>query len=588
MKILISENLSLLNKQENCSVLHLVPFVTGLYQVKSTIVLLHQEFESMIIKILREFLVAILILRKRKKLLTVELVQKNKWMTLNDKRIFSNPNCLIMSWLQTSLLGLTGKEKVFKPFWTNRCLEISQKLWLPIETDSVDLLLNSSNTSLQKTELNSLSWIEIMENQKIKNSQMTSCPSYMSIHVDKMEKEGIRTRKIRMYPDQKQQMILKEWLGTSRYVYNKSLAAVTKNKEKKNFFELRNKYVSHKKRNGTINTNVENWELKTPKDIRAGAVKDMVNNYNSNFQKLKNRTVKHFKLIYRKKNSNYSIEIPKNIISIEKNKKKKRNKEGNKEENNTFYLHIYKQFITDGIKMSNDKCLKNNNLQMKHDCRLQYLKGKWFLCIPIDIQIDDKKPKYNSSCSLDPGVRKFQTVYSEDITIKIGIKKDMLKKLYKKLDNFQSLRSKKLITKSHYTRRINKTYFQIDNLINDIHYKTIDLLTKNFRTIFLPEFESQELVKKMKFKRCKRDLLCLKHFLFKQRLLQKCELKTFCKTIICTEEYTSKTCSRCGVLNNKLTTEEIFECNDCGLIIDRDINGARNIMIKIVNETLEK
>ena len=99
---------------------------------------------------------------------------------------------------------------------------------------------------------------------------------------------------------------------------------MTKNKEKINFFELRNKYVSYKKRNGTINTNVENWELKTPKDIRAGAVKDMVNNYNSNFQKLKNRTVKHFKLIYRKKNSNYSIEIPKNIISIEKKKKRRK------------------------------------------------------------------------------------------------------------------------------------------------------------------------------------------------------------------------------------------------------------------------
>jgi transposase len=49
--------------------------------------------------------------------------------------------------------------------------------------------------------------------------------------------------------------------------------------------------------------------------------------------------------------------------------------------------------------------------------------------------------------------------------------------------------------------------------------------------------------------------------------------------IICTEEYTSKTCGRCGELNN-VGKSEIYRCSKCLLVIDRDINGARNILIK--------
>lgn len=49
---------------------------------------------------------------------------------------------------------------------------------------------------------------------------------------------------------------------------------------------------------------------------------------------------------------------------------------------------------------------------------------------------------------------------------------------------------------------------------------------------------------------------------------------------ICTEEYTSQTCGVCGELNKELKDSEVFKCNKCNLIIDRDINGARNIYIK--------
>jgi hypothetical protein len=40
--------------------------------------------------------------------------------------------------------------------------------------------------------------------------------------------------------------------------------------------------------------------------------------------------------------------------------------------------------------------------------------------------------------------------------------------------------------------------------------------------------------------------------------------------------YTSRKCSRCGVLNNP-GSSEIYECQSCGLVEDRDLNAARNM-----------
>jgi len=43
---------------------------------------------------------------------------------------------------------------------------------------------------------------------------------------------------------------------------------------------------------------------------------------------------------------------------------------------------------------------------------------------------------------------------------------------------------------------------------------------------------------------------------------------------------TSKTCSNCGFINKKLRNERIFECPNCGLKIDRDLNASINLARK--------
>ena len=58
-----------------------------------------------------------------------------------------------------------------------------------------------------------------------------------------------------------------------------------------------------------------------------------------------------------------------------------------------------------------------------------------------------------------------------------------------------------------------------------------------------------------------------------------------CTIDICTEEYTSQTCGSCGVLT-KVNGKDVFHCSQCGIMIYRDVNGARNIAIKRLDELL--
>jgi len=586
-------NTLLIKKQLNYFKLPLKLLGSGIKKVKYVLLELHPDNEDTILRIFKTLWVGILLMIKKKKSVTVECLPQSKWMTLLDKQLFSNPNSLITSWLQMSVLELIGKEKVLKPFWTKQCTILSQKLWLPIETDYVVSHSNFWNGSSIKMELNSWFSIKKMNNPLNKNSLMTSSPLFTSIPVEKWEKDVIRTRKIRLYPTNEQQKIMKGWMSTRRYVYNKVLAHIKKDKEKITFFDLRNKYVTAKN-----NPNVEVWETETPKDIRAGAVSDVVNNYKTSFSLLKNRQISGFNMRFQsKKIKEPSIEIPLSAVkaTIEKVKRTKEeieivqakiaeNKKASEIKTKVKItkkdggIFIYKDIMKTKIKISKRQLKKD--IIIENDCRLQLKNNQWFLVAPINVKEENIEQK-KEYCALDPGSRSFQTIYSETSVEQIKINKEIIKKLQVKLDHFKSLRDKKLIQKQSFKNRERRIYIKINNLMDELHHKTINYITKEYKSVIIPSFESQDMVKNSNNRYLNRSLLQLKHYQFQQRLKSKCEIRG-CRMEICTEEYTSKTCGRCGELND-VKALDVYSCNKCKLVIDRDVNGARNIYIKVLN-----
>jgi putative transposase len=70
--------------------------------------------------------------------------------------------------------------------------------------------------------------------------------------------------------------------------------------------------------------------------------------------------------------------------------------------------------------------------------------------------------------------------------------------------------------------------------------------------------------------------------LFRQRLLVKAAHEGVA-VYVRGEEYTTKTCTNCLKINPKIKGEKVLKCPCCGIVVDRDVGGARNIFLKNIN-----
>ena len=189
--------------------------------------------------------------------------------------------------------------------------------------------------------------------------------------------------------------------------------------------------------------------------------------------------------------------------------------------------------------------------------------------------------------ALDPGVRTFQTGFSESEIFKGTILRSKFEKLKNKLKTLQSLKSRQStkISNFKYNKRSKKLTRHIKNMVDDCHWQVMNHLVKNYNDVLLPSFESQDMVgKSLLHRKTKDSLLTLSHYKFKMRLHEKAkEYKNF-RIHDVNEAYTSKTCTQCGFIHKNLGSNDTFTCPQCRIIIDRDVNGARNIFLKHVTK----
>ena len=131
----------------------------------------------------------------------------------------------------------------------------------------------------------------------------------------------------------------------------------------------------------------------------------------------------------------------------------------------------------------------------------------------------------------------------------------------------------------------------VKNKVTDLHRKTIKYYCENYEHIILPDFDGKRIAKLLKRRgmsqEC-RKVLELSHSKLRERLKTKVEMYKGVKLLIGTEEYTSKTCGKCGRIETskkekasgtKTKRNRIVECAKCKVDVDRDLSAARNILI---------
>ena len=132
--------------------------------------------------------------------------------------------------------------------------------------------------------------------------------------------------------------------------------------------------------------------------------------------------------------------------------------------------------------------------------------------------------------------------------------------------------------------KLNKLEKRKESMINELHWKTITHLLKNNDFLFYGNIKSHGIVKNGKNKRLNTDLNNLKFYQFKERLLYKAEEKNK-KVYVINEEYTTKTCSFCGCMNEP-GSSKVYQCTTCRKQVGRDINASKNILMKGIQTCL--
>ena len=538
---------------------------------------------------------------------------KNNWTTfLDNLSSFQSQNTLHIQLLQILLQESISREKAWRPFWTPAYKDASEILLLPTKIDSADSDSTLFNNWLPK-QVEELSSLKIAQTKlQNKNLQKTFSQSFMSSLVDKWEKEVIpvvklKTLKIKIYPNRDQIIILDEFINTSRYVYNRTLEYIN-NGHKVNFMKLRDLLVTGNTKKGheeykafdlrikelhdqktkgdpeqinkeikalqkerrdlmknydsVKNPLIRDFELKTPKDIRANAVKRCCDAFTTGFSNLKKGHIKHFKLKYKKKSEKIqSIELtPKNIYI--KNEK----------------INILPETFGINCVLKTHKPLKN--ITIKNNVDIIRKKNEYWVHISVPTE-PISQTSLERIAGVDPGVRTFATVYSYDKeNIKIveyQHKIEVLKNLNRKLTILKDKRIPK--RKRRRKKHFNKIEKRKEDLVDNLHWDFINHLLKNNDVVYYGDIKSHDIVKNGKNRVLNQAFNDLKFYQLKQRLLYKAYIYGK-KVIVVPEHYTTKTCSCCGTINNTVGSKEVFTCGNCDTITGRDMNASKNMILK--------
>lgn len=503
---------------------------------------------------------------------TQESLQKNKKKTFKDKLIHCKPCIQPMKLSKTLLQESISNDEVSSPFWITSFQETYRKLWLPIETDCVDLASICSDISLIDLEL-PLKSSQIMTSKNLKlTSQRTYYQSLQFSQPDITVPETIKLcRKIRFYPNKQQEKLFNQCIGASRFFYNRAVATI-KEKGVKGILSrgILRPLVMKSDKDISENDPME-WQKEIPYDTRQEAISDAITAYKGNLTKVKKGIIETFDVKFRnKKNTTQVFRVNKNALKdqsifvsrLKKNKKLR------------FRKRDVEKFTENDSSNGNFIILKT-----KPDF--------WYLCLPRKIKTTKPEPATLKSVFLDPGVRTFQTLYSPDGFVAKINSDPGIQDIAKKHDLLWSISDSniKSKTKINIRNRCATLRNKLKNKIDDMHWQTASFLCKHFDTIFIPRFEVSNMVSGSPLgSKITRRMLQLSHSKFKERLLYLGN-KMGRHVIVIGEEYTTKTCGVCGHLQT-MNGKKIYHCEHCNTIIDRDYNGARNICLKVISSLL--
>jgi putative transposase len=210
--------------------------------------------------------------------------------------------------------------------------------------------------------------------------------------------------------------------------------------------------------------------------------------------------------------------------------------------------------------------------------------NRWFVSITVEEETTkDLKSIISYAVGVDLGVKNLATL-SDGTTFQnpraLGRRIKKLRKLSKSL----SRKKKGSKNRERAKLRLAKMHLKIFNVRQDTLHKLTTYLTKSHSKIVI---ENLGVSGMMKNRRLARAIADIGMYEFRRQLEYKCQWYGSKLEVVPRTFPSSKKCSGCGHKKKELSlSEREYECEECGLKIDRDLNAALNLVTVSLPKTL--
>jgi putative transposase len=361
--------------------------------------------------------------------------------------------------------------------------------------------------------------------------------------------------KVRVFPTREQEQKLWQSVGTARFIYNWTLARQEEN------YKSDGKFISDNnlRKELTILKKTEiNWLDEVSNNVAKQAVKDGCEAYKKFFKGLADKP--RFKSRRKAKPSFYNdtskLKVKENSVLIEK----------------VGWININKNSLPMNCKYTNP--------------RISFDGKYWF----ISVGIEKERPVVElttESIGIDVGLKDL-AICSNGMTFKNINKTRVVKQLEKKLRRLQRRVSRKYLKNKEGSKFVKTSNaIKIEKQIKLLHRKLANVRSNH-------NHQATNMIVKTKPSRVVMETLNIKGMMknrhlskaiakqclyeFKRQMQYKCEFNGI-EFIEADKWYpSSKTCSECGHIKQKLSlSERTYICDECGSIIDRDYNASINL-----------
>src|SRR6266702_5179011 len=206
--------------------------------------------------------------------------------------------------------------------------------------------------------------------------------------------------------------------------------------------------------------------------------------------------------------------------------------------------------------------------------------GRWFVSIQVEEEREKPTPTATTPIGVDLGIKMLATC-SDGMTFENPRALKHAQKRLRRLERQKSRRKKGGKNRKKTCRKLAKQHAHVANIRKDAAHKLTCYLSKNHALVAIEDLHVAGMLKNHKLAQAVSDSNFGE---IRRQLEYKAEWRGVHLVTVNRFYPSSKTCSGCGWVNEALTlADRTFICQECGLVIDRDLNAAINVRMVAVS-----